>query len=208
MTAFADPAPQLAGVQRQFVTYERKDGVKLSATFYLPPGYKQGERLPVVIWAYPTEFTDPVLAGQVSGSPYRFTSYTGASHMLFLSQGYAVLDNPTMPIVGAGETANDSYVEQLVASAQAAVDKVVEMGVADRDRIGVGGHSLRRVHDRQPARALAHLPRGHRAQRRLQPNAHAVRIPERAADVLGGAGRVREDVAVLVSPTRSRTRSC
>jgi len=40
-----------------------------------------------------------------------------------------------------GETANDTYVEQLIASAQAAVDKVVEMGVTDRDHIGVGGHS-------------------------------------------------------------------
>lgn len=141
VTAFANPAPQLAGVERQFITYERKDGVKLSATLYLPPGYQQGQRLPVVMWAYPMEFTDPRMASQVAGSPYRFTTYTGASHMFFLTQGYAVLDNPTMPIVGAGETANDTYVEQLVASAQAAVDKVVEMGVADRDRIGVGGHS-------------------------------------------------------------------
>jgi len=141
LTAFADPAPQLAGVERQFLTYPRKDGVQLSGTLYLPPGYKKGERLPVVMWAYPREFTDPALAGQVSGSPYRFTFYTGMSHMFFLTQGYAVLDNPTMPIVGAGETANDTYVEQLVASAQAAIDKVVEMGVADRNRIGVGGHS-------------------------------------------------------------------
>ena len=60
-----------------------------------------------------------------------------------------------MPIVGAGETANDTYVEQLAMSAEAAVDKVVEMGVADRDRIGVGRPQLRRVHDRQPAGALA-----------------------------------------------------
>jgi len=108
---------------------------------YLPPGYAKGARLPLVMWAYPREFTDPALAGQVSGSSYRFTTYTGASHLLFLTEGYAVLDNPTMPIVGPGETANDTYVEQLVASAEAAVDKVVEMGVADRDRIGVGGHS-------------------------------------------------------------------
>jgi dipeptidyl aminopeptidase/acylaminoacyl peptidase len=141
LTAFADPAPQLAGVERQFLTYARKDGVQLSATLYLPPGYKKGERLPLVMWAYPREFTDPALAGQVSGSPYRFTFYTGPSHMFFLTQGYAVLDNPTMPIVGAGETANDTYVDQLVSSAQAAIDKVVEMGVADRDRVGVGGHS-------------------------------------------------------------------
>jgi dipeptidyl aminopeptidase/acylaminoacyl peptidase len=141
LTHVPNPTPQLAGVTRQFITYLRKDGVKLSATLYLPPGYKQGERLPVVLWAYPNEFTDPAMAGQVAGSPYRFAIYGGASHMFFLTQGYAVLDNPTMPIVGPGETANDSYVEQLAASAQAAVDKIVEMGVADRERIGVGGHS-------------------------------------------------------------------
>jgi dipeptidyl aminopeptidase/acylaminoacyl peptidase len=141
LTEFKDPQPQLKGVERQFVTYKRKDGVDLSATLYLPPGYKKGTRLPVVMWAYPREFTDPSMAGQVSGSPYRFTTVSGPSHMLFLTEGYAVFDNPTMPIVGPGETANDTYVEQLVASAQAAVDKVVEMGVGDRDRIGVGGHS-------------------------------------------------------------------
>jgi dipeptidyl aminopeptidase/acylaminoacyl peptidase len=141
LTDFKDPAPQLAGVERQFVTYTRKDGVALSGTLYLPPGYAKGVRLPVVMWAYPREFTDPAMAGQVSGSPYRFTTYSGASHLFFLTQGYAVFDNPSMPIVGPGETANDTYVEQLVASAEAAVDKLVEMGVADRDRIGVGGHS-------------------------------------------------------------------
>jgi len=141
LTEFKDPQPQLRGVERQFVTYKRKDGVNLSATLYLPPGYKKGTRLPVVMWAYPREFTDPGMAGQVSGSPYRFTTVSGPSHMLFLTEGYAVFDNPTMPIVGPGETANDTYVEQLVASAEAAVDKVVEMGVGDRDRIGVGGHS-------------------------------------------------------------------
>jgi dipeptidyl aminopeptidase/acylaminoacyl peptidase len=141
ITQFKDPAPQLAGVEKQFITYERKDGVKLSATLYLPPGYKKGERLPLLMWAYPREFTDTDTASQVSGSAYRFTRATGISHLFLLTQGYAILDNPTMPIVGPGETANDTYVEQLVGSAEAAVNKVVEMGVADRDRIGVGGHS-------------------------------------------------------------------
>jgi dipeptidyl aminopeptidase/acylaminoacyl peptidase len=141
LTAFPDPSPQLRGVQKQFVTYTRKDGVKLSGTLYLPPGYKTGERLPVLMWAYPREFGDSDTAGQVTGSPYRFTTYTGASHLFLLTQGYAIFDDPKMPIVGAGETANDQYVQQLSASAEAAVDKVVEMGVADRDRIGVGGHS-------------------------------------------------------------------
>jgi len=140
-TAFKDPQPQLRGVQHQLVTYQRKDGVKLSATLYLPPGYKPGERLPVILWAYPREFGDADSAGQVTGSPNRFTTISGYSHLFLLMSGYAIFDNPTMPIVGPGETANDHYVEQLVASAEAAIDKVVEMGVGDRDRIGVGGHS-------------------------------------------------------------------
>jgi dipeptidyl aminopeptidase/acylaminoacyl peptidase len=141
ITAFADPAPQLAGVERRFLTYKRKDGISLSGTLYLPPGYKKGERLPLVMWAYPREFTDAADAAQVTGSRYRFTRPTGSSHLFLLTQGYAILDDPKMPIIGGGETANDTYVDQLVASAQAAVDTVVEMGVAERHRIGVGGHS-------------------------------------------------------------------
>ncbi len=141
VTDFKDPQPQLRGVTHQFVTYQRKDGVKLSATLYLPPGYKPGTRLPIVIWAYPREFGDPDSASQITGSPNRFTIVSGYSHLFLLLSGYAVFDNPTMPIVGPGETANDHYVDQLVASAEAAIDKVVEMGVGDRERIGVGGHS-------------------------------------------------------------------
>ena len=115
------------------------DGVKLNATLYLPPGYQPGTRLPLIMWAYPREFGDPDSAGQVTGSPNRFTIVTGYSHLFLLLSGYAVLDSPTMPIIGPGETANDTYVEQLVASAQAAIDKVVDMGVADRDRAGRRG---------------------------------------------------------------------
>jgi dipeptidyl aminopeptidase/acylaminoacyl peptidase len=141
VTQFKDPQPQLRGVTHQFVTYQRKDGVKLSATLYLPPGYKPGQRLPVIMWAYPREFGDPDSASQITGSPNRFTIVSGYSHLFLLLSGYAIFDNPTMPIVGPGETANDHYVDQLVASAEAAIDKVVEMGVGDRERIGVGGHS-------------------------------------------------------------------
>ena len=141
VTNFADPAPQLTGLSKQLVTYERADGVQLSGTLYLPPGYRQGDRIPMLMWAYPREFVDPTLAGQVSGSDNRFTAIRGASHLLLLTQGFAIFDGPTMPIIGPGETANDTYVEQLVASAQAAVDAVVEMGVTNRDMIGVGGHS-------------------------------------------------------------------
>jgi dipeptidyl aminopeptidase/acylaminoacyl peptidase len=141
VTQFKDPQPAARDILRQYVTYKRKDGVTLSGTLYLPPGYKQGTKVPLIMWAYPREFGDADSASQVTGSPNSFTQIRGASHMFLLLSGYAIFDNPTMPIIGPGETANDSYVEQLIASAEAAVDKVVAMGVTDRDRIGVGGHS-------------------------------------------------------------------
>jgi len=141
ITDFKDPAPQLRGIQKQLVKYKRADGVELSFTLYTPPGYKPGTPLPTLVWAYPLEFTDPATAGQVTGSTNRFTQIGGISHLFFLLQGYAVLDNATMPVVGDPLTVNDTFVKQVVDSAQAAIDKGVEMGVVDRDRVGVGGHS-------------------------------------------------------------------
>lgn len=143
ITRFQDPAPEFAGVTKQRITYSRPDGVQLSATLYLPPGYDKSKGpLPFFFWAYPQEFRSAKAASQITGSPYQFSRPSGASHLFLLLEGYGVLDGPTMPIVGEGDKEpNDSYVEQLVASAQAAVDKVVSMGVADPKRIGVGGHS-------------------------------------------------------------------
>jgi dipeptidyl aminopeptidase/acylaminoacyl peptidase len=142
LTTYTDPAPQLKGIQKQLVTYKRSDGVELSATIITPPGWTPAQGpLPTLLWAYPREFTDPANAGQVTTSADRYTSIGGASHLLFLTQGYAIIDDPTMPIVGPGETANDTYVQQLVASAQAAVDRAVSLGVTDRNRVVTGGHS-------------------------------------------------------------------
>jgi dipeptidyl aminopeptidase/acylaminoacyl peptidase len=141
LTNFPDPAPQLRDIKKQLVTYKRADGVQLSFTLYLPPGYKEGTRLPTVVWAYPLEFNDAATAGQVSGSTQRFTTIGGPSHLFFLLQGYAVLDNATMPVVGDPETVNNTYVEQIVESAKAAINKAAEMGVTDPERVGVGGHS-------------------------------------------------------------------
>lgn len=141
LTKFPDPMPQLRGIKKQLVAYKRADGVQCSFTLYLPPGYKEGTRLPTVVWAYPLEFNDASTAGQITGSTQRATSITGPSHLFFLLEGYAVLDNATMPVVGTPETVNNTYVEQIVMSAKAAIDRAVEMGVTDPDRVGVGGHS-------------------------------------------------------------------
>jgi dipeptidyl aminopeptidase/acylaminoacyl peptidase len=141
LTHYPDPTPQLRGIKKQLVSYKREDGVPLSFMLYLPPGYKTVTRLPTVVWAYPLEFNDADTAGQLTGSTDRFTTIVGPSHLFFLLHGYAILDNAAMPVVGNPETVNNTYIEQIVMDAKAAIDKAVEMGVTDRDRVGVGGHS-------------------------------------------------------------------
>ncbi len=140
LTSVTDPTPRLRDVGRRVVTYERADGVALSFTLYLPPGYEEG-RLPTLVWAYPAEFNDPLVASQKTNSTQTFQTLVGASQIYLALAGYAVLDNASIPIVGDSLTANDTYVEQLVAGAKAAVDTAVALGVTDPERVAVGGHS-------------------------------------------------------------------
>lgn len=143
VTRFATPKNPIANVTKEVIRYKRKDGVDLSGTLYLPAGYrKEDGPLPLVIWAYPREFRTAEAAGQVSGSPYRYVRPSFSGPLPFLTLGYAVLDNPVMPIIGDnGKEPNDTYLPQLIASAEAAIDEVVRRGVADRSKIAVGGHS-------------------------------------------------------------------
>ncbi|MBR8832834.1 MAG: S9 family peptidase [Stigonema ocellatum SAG 48.90 = DSM 106950] len=144
LTHYQDPAPQLAGVHKELVKYERADGVQLSATLYLPPGYDatRDGLLPMLFWVYPEEFKDREFAGQLNTAENAFSRPRYASVLFLLTQGYAVFSGPTLPIIGEGDTEpNDTYVEQLIAGASAAVDYVVKRGVADARRIGIGGHS-------------------------------------------------------------------
>jgi dipeptidyl aminopeptidase/acylaminoacyl peptidase len=141
LTNYTDPAPKIRRIKKELVTYTRPDGVPLSMTLYLPPDYKAGTRLPAVLWAYPREYNDADTAGQIQGSPNRFTTITGYSELFFLLDGYAVLEDAAMPVVGTIDVVNNTYVEQIVADAKAAIDKASDMGVIDPHRVGVGGHS-------------------------------------------------------------------
>lgn len=144
LTDYNDPAPQFAQVQKELVQYKRADGVQLSATLYLPPGYepKRDGALPMIFWVYPQEFKDAATASQITTAENTFSRPYGSSVLFLLLQGYAVLDNPTLPIIGEGDKEpNDSYVEQLLMGAKAAVDYVVSRGVADPNRLAIGGHS-------------------------------------------------------------------
>ena len=143
VTRYATPKNPLANVSKEVIRYKRKDGADLSATLYLPVGAKKDDGpFPMLMWAYPREFRSVEATGQMAPSPFRYVRPSFSGPLAYLTQGYAVLDNPTMPIVAEnGKEPNDTYLPQLIASAEAAVEEVVRRGVADRNKIAVGGHS-------------------------------------------------------------------
>lgn len=142
LTDQPDPFPELTGAVKAIVRYRRADGVPLSGTLHLPPGERLGaRRLPLIVWAYPMDFSDPDTAGQVRASDQTFTRPAPLGPLWFLLRGWAVLEGAAMPVVGDPDTMNDTFVEQVVASARAAIDELDRMGVVDRGRVVVGGHS-------------------------------------------------------------------
>ena len=187
LTSFPNPQPQLAGITKRKIYYERDDGIPLSGELYLPADYRPGDRPPVLVWAYPREYADEDGAGQVRGSAHRFTTVSGASHLLLLTQGYR-----------GAQRRRDADRRRLHRERQL-------RGAAGGERQGGGGQArragrgrprphrdrrtqLRGLHDRQHAGPLRRLRRRNRAQRRLQPEPDALRLPVRAPHLLGGAG--------------------
>jgi len=144
LTKTPHPMPHTQGISRELINYQRADGIPMSATLLLPAGYDKARdgALPTVIWAYPREFRSAGAAGQVSDSPYRFNRISYWTPQFLATQGYAVLDNATMPIVGEGEQEpNDTFIEQLILNAEAAIAAGVQRGVTDPNRVAIGGHS-------------------------------------------------------------------
>jgi dipeptidyl aminopeptidase/acylaminoacyl peptidase len=139
LTHVPDPTPEVRKIQKRLVKYKRADGLDLSFTLYTPPDYKEGTRVPTILYAYPEDYADASKAAQVTGSQETFTRLR--QYRFLLLAGYAIIDDAAFPIVGDPKKAYDTYLEQLVADAKAAVDEAVRLGVADRDRIGVTGHS-------------------------------------------------------------------
>ncbi len=145
LTNFSNPYAAMAGVTKEKIKYKRKDGIDLTGDLYLPKGYdktKDGP-LPTLIWAYPREFTSAADASQVRGNQHKFTMLSWGSPVFYVTQGYAILDNAEMPIVATSpdKKPNDDFINQLNLNAAAAIDKLAEMGVGDRNRMAVGGHS-------------------------------------------------------------------
>ncbi len=139
VTHIPDPTPAARGVKQRLIKYARKDGTPLSFRLLTPPGYQEGTRIPAILYAYPLDYASTATAGQITGSEREFTRL--ADYRLLLLSGYAIIDNAAFPIVGDPRKAYDTYLEQLVEDARAAVDTAVGTGIVDRERIGVTGHS-------------------------------------------------------------------
>ncbi|MES2299137.1 MAG: prolyl oligopeptidase family serine peptidase [Pseudomonadota bacterium] len=139
VTHIPDPTPAVRAIKKRLVKYKRNDGLDLSFTLYTPPGYQEGQRVPTILYAYPLDYANAAEAGQVTGSQATFTRL--AEYRMLLLAGYAIIDDAAFPIIGDPAKAYDTYTEQLVADAKAAVDEAVRLGVADPQRIGVTGHS-------------------------------------------------------------------
>lgn len=145
LTSFANPFESIKDVYKEVITYKRNDGVTLTGTLYLPAGYDRNtkkEKLPLLIWAYPTEYKDKNTAGQNTQNPNDFTFPYYGSFVYWTAKGYAVLDDAAFPIIGEGKTEpNDTFIPQLVANAEAAINAVNQLGYIDPKKVAVGGHS-------------------------------------------------------------------
>ncbi len=144
LTFFENPFKSLQNVHKEVIKYKRYDGLDLSATLYLPVGYDtiKKEKMPMIMWAYPTEYKDKKSAQQSTANPNEFTYPYYGSMIYWVTRGYVVLDDAAFPIVGEGEEEpNDTFMKQLVGNGKAAIDAVDKLGYIDRNRVAVGGHS-------------------------------------------------------------------
>ncbi|MCF6239919.1 MAG: prolyl oligopeptidase family serine peptidase [Bacteroidales bacterium] len=144
ITFFENPFKSIQNVHKEVIKYKRDDGLALSATLYLPVGYdiKKKEKMPMLLWAYPTEFKDKKSASQTTANPNEFTYPYYGSMIYWVTRGYVVLDDASFPIVGEGDKEpNDTFIPQLVANAKAAIDAVDKLAYIDRNRVACAGHS-------------------------------------------------------------------
>jgi len=104
------------------------DGELLRGALLLPADYQEGKRYPLITWVYGSERLSNNIShfGMVTPGPFNM--------QLLATRGYAVLlpDSPQLegtPMLDVAKTVLPG------------INKVIEMGIADADRLGVMGHS-------------------------------------------------------------------
>jgi dipeptidyl aminopeptidase/acylaminoacyl peptidase len=104
------------------------DGTLLHGAVLLPSGYQSGKAYPLLVYVYPRNLSDQI-------THFGFGEFPGPLNLqLFATRGYVVLlpDVPSQRTYGMAEIAN---------AVLTGVSKLVDLGIADPQRIGVMGHS-------------------------------------------------------------------
>jgi dipeptidyl aminopeptidase/acylaminoacyl peptidase len=144
LTHNTDFAPEVTKAIRKRVLVTRPgDEYKFFVDVTLPPDYKEGTRLPGIIWFYPTEFTTQQEYDQRrrTTNVNTFPNVGPRSPEIWVTQGYVVIQPVDIPIVGPQGRMNDNYVTDLRIDLDAVIDAVDKAGYLDRNRLGLGGHS-------------------------------------------------------------------
>jgi dienelactone hydrolase len=156
LTTNEDPAPEFTALQRRNVWVTRADGIRFLVRLTLPADYREGTRLPGMLWLYPYEYTDQAGYDRTLRTENINTFPTSGPRTIeFLAaRGYAVANfNP--PIIGDQGRMNDNYVPDLRMNLIAVIDELDRLGVIDRGRLGIGGHSYGAF---STANAMVHTP--------------------------------------------------
>jgi dipeptidyl aminopeptidase/acylaminoacyl peptidase len=145
LTENKDLFPDLTSAPKLRIPIERADGFKFKVSVMVPPGWKQGNKLPALFWFYPREFTDQETFDRPDRTFNKntFTNYNARSMQFLVRLGYAVVvDTPgAIPIVGPQGQQNNNYVNDLRNSLAAVIDELDRRGIIDRTRLAIGGHS-------------------------------------------------------------------
>lgn len=144
LTKNVDFAPEVTQAIRKRILVERpRDGYKFFIDVTLPKDYREGTRLPGIIWFYPTEFSTQAEYDQRQRTKNinTFPAVGPRSAEIWATQGYVVIQPVDIPIVGPQGHYNDHYIDELREDLDLTIDAVEKAGYLDRDRLGIGGHS-------------------------------------------------------------------
>lgn len=124
----------IAKPQYRTVQYQLVDGQQFSGALLLPYGYTTGQKYPLIVYVYGGALA-PV--GDWA-NPYKIISRGYLDPLILAGRGYAVLI-PSIPLDSMVKSSDPML--DLDKGVKPAIEKIVELGIADAERIGVMGHS-------------------------------------------------------------------
>jgi dipeptidyl aminopeptidase/acylaminoacyl peptidase len=147
LTENRDVAPEVTQAQhKRFQVTRPRDGVKFWVDATMPRDWKPGSHAPGLIWFYPREYTTQAEYDRsryntnINEYPDLEPARPASSTKLWVTQGYVLLE-PDSPIMGDSGRMNNNYTRDLKENLDAVIDAAVDMGLVDRDKMGLGGHS-------------------------------------------------------------------